>query len=227
MSNIEKGTIQFLEKLKKNNDRDWFQANKKEYETAHLNVIDFASTLLERLSAHDNIETPTGKKALYRIYRDVRFSKDKSPYKNWFAGGFKRATKQLRGGYYFHLEPGSVFAAGGFWGPNKDDLQLIRQQIQADPAPLRKILASKSFKAHFGEIRGEQLKTCPKGFDKEDPAVELLRFKQFIVSKEISPSLLTSPKLLDEIEESFLAMRPFFDYMSDILTTNLNGEPLD
>jgi len=226
MSNIEKSTIQFLEKLKKNNNRDWFQTNKKEYETAHLNVIDFTSTLLERLSAHDNIETPSGKKALYRIYRDVRFSKDKSPYKNWFAGGFKRASKNLRGGYYFHLEPGSVFAAGGFWGPNKDDLQLIRQQIQADPAPLRKILASKSFKAHFGALRGEQLKTCPKGFDKEDPAVDLLRFKQFIVSKEISPSLLTSPKLLGEIEESFLAMRPLFDYMSEILTTNLNGEPL-
>ena len=79
---------------------------------------------------------------------------------------------------------------------------------------------------HFGALRGEQLKTCPKGFDKEDPAVDLLRYKQFIVSKEISPSLLTSPKLLDEIEDSFLAMRPLFDYMSEILTTNLNGEPL-
>ncbi len=226
MSNIDKSTIQFLEKLKKNNNRDWFQANKKEYETAHQNVIDFSTELLERLSAHDAIETPTGKKALYRIYRDVRFSKDKSPYKTWFAGGFKRATKQLRGGYYFHLEPNSVFAAGGFWGPNKDDLLLIRRQIQADPAPLRKILASKSFKSHFGELKGEQLKTAPKGFDKEDPTVDLLRYKQFLLSKEIDVSQLTSPKLLDEIESSFLAMRPFFDYMSEILTTNLNGEPL-
>ncbi len=226
MSIITKKSIKFLEDLTKNNNRDWFQENKKRYEEAHQNLIEFSDKLLKRLNTVDNIETPTGKKALYRIYRDVRFSKDKSPYKTWFAGGFKRATHQLRGGYYFHIEPTSVFAAGGFWGPNKEDLLLIRKQIQADPAPLRAILESSSFIKHFGSLGGEQLKTAPKGFEKDDPAIDLLRYKQFLVSKEISPEILNSEKLIDEIEKSFLAMRPFFDYMSEILTTNLNGEPL-
>lgn len=226
MANIEKSTIKFLSDLKKNNNRDWFQQNKSRYEQAHQNVIEFSENLLLRMAKHDNIETPSGKKALFRIYRDVRFSKDKSPYKTWFAGGFKRATKELRGGYYFHIEPDQVFAAGGFWGPNKEDLLLIRKQIQADPEPLRDIIKSKTFIDHFGTLKGEQLKTAPKGFEKDDPAIDLLRYKQFLISEEIPADQIDSENLAEKLESSFTAMRPFFDYMSQILTTNLNGEPL-
>ncbi|MBD77678.1 MAG: TIGR02453 family protein [Crocinitomicaceae bacterium] len=224
MTAISKDTYKFLKDLKKNNNREWFNTNKSRYTEAHENVIAFADTLLSELSKKDNIETVSGKKSLFRIYRDVRFSKDKSPYKTWWAGGFKRATASLRGGYYFHIEPGQIFAAGGFWGPNKDDLLLIRQQIQADPDPLRKIINSKKFKDHFGSLEGEQLKTAPKGFDKEDPAVDLLKYKQFLVTKKIDSKLEDSEKLVSEIAGTFQAMRPFFDYMSEILTTDLNGE---
>lgn len=224
MSSISKETFTFLNDLKKNNSREWFAANKHRYTSSHENMIEFADSILSELNKEDNIETISGKKSLYRIYRDVRFSKDKSPYKTWWAGGFKRAEANLRGGYYFHIEKGQLFAAGGFWGPNKDDLLLIRQQIQADPEPLRKIISSKSFKSHFGTLGGEQLKTAPKGFEKDDPAVDLLRYKQFLVSQQFDDKLGTSEELKNHIISSYKAMRPFFDYMSDILTTDLNGE---
>jgi uncharacterized protein (TIGR02453 family) len=224
MAAISKDTFKFLNDLKKNNNRDWFNTNKGRYVAAHENAIDFADNLLIELNKIDNIETVSGKKSLFRIYRDVRFSKNKSPYKTWWSGGFKRAGAQLRGGYYFHIDTESIFAAGGFWGPNKDDLLLIRQQIQADPEPLRKIINSKSFKDNFGALEGEQLKSAPKGFDKEDPAIELLRFKQLIITRKFDAKLAHKEELIQEIVKSFKAMRPFFDYMSDILTTDLNGE---
>ncbi len=125
------------------------------------------------------------KKSVFRIYRDVRFSKDKSPYKTHFSGSLKRATKQLRGSYYFHLEPGPCFVGGGFWGPEPDDLNFIRLYLALNPAPLRKILKSKSFKSNFGELQGEKLVNVPKGFEKDHPAADLLRYKQFLISKQI------------------------------------------
>ena len=226
MSAIQQSTYRFLAELKENNNREWFNLNKKRYTDAHNNVIEFANDILLQLNKIDNIETTSGKKSLFRIYRDVRFSKNKDPYKTWWAGGFKRATSQRRGGYYFHIEEGKLFSAGGFWGPNKDDLLLIRQQIQADPEPLNEIINSKEFVSNFGTLEGEQLKTAPKGFDKDDPAINLLRYKQLIVTKKMDDKIMCSEELANEIVLSYAAMRPFFDYMSDILTTDLNGESI-
>ncbi|MCO6500578.1 MAG: DUF2461 domain-containing protein [Vicingus serpentipes] len=223
MATISKSNFDFLNKLKKNNNRDWFNANKDEYLKQYQNAIDFADALLLEMNKHDNIETPTGKKSLFRIYRDVRFSKDKSPYKTHWAGGFKRATKELRGGYYFHIEPGNTMLGGGFWAPNKDDLQRIREDIAADDSELRKILTSKSFKETFGSLEGEKLKTCPKGFDKEHPAVDLLRHKQFIISTKFTDEEVLSPDFVLKVNEVFKKMRPFFDYMSVAVTTDANG----
>jgi uncharacterized protein (TIGR02453 family) len=223
MAQLTKESLEFLNILKANNDRDWFNANKVEYLKQHQNIIEFADDLLEKLNKHDIIETPTGKKSLYRIYRDVRFSKDKSPYKTNWAGGFKRATKQLRGGYYLHIEPDNVFVGGGFWAPNKDDLQRIREDIVTDASELRSILTSKDFKNTFGTLEGEQLKTCPKGFDKEHPDIELLRYKQFIVSKKFSRKEALSKDFSKMVDDTFKKMRPFFDYMSMSVTTDVNG----
>ncbi|MBL4594686.1 MAG: DUF2461 domain-containing protein [Flavobacteriales bacterium] len=226
MSTISKANFNFLKQLKKNNDRDWFNTHKDEYLIQHQNTIDFADALLLEMNKHDNIETPTGKKSLFRIYRDVRFSKDKSPYKTHWAGGFKRSTKQLRGGYYFHIEQGNTMVGGGFWSPNKDDLQRIREDIASDDTGLRKILTSKSFKDTFGTLDGEQLKTCPKGFNKEHPAIDLLRYKQFIISKKFTDKEVLSPDFHKKINDTFKKMRPFFDYMSESVTTDLNGESI-
>lgn len=225
---ISKDNFLFLTELAANNDRDWFTKNKARYEAQHANTIRFAEELLQRMNVHDVIETPTGKKSLYRIYRDVRFSSDKSPYKNHWSGGFRRAGKERRGGYYFHLQPGdNNFLACGFWAPNKEDLQRIREDIAANPEELRSILSEPKFLKTFGALEGEQLKTAPKGFDKEHEAVDLLRFKQFIVSCRFTDAEVHSENFVDVADATFQVMRPFLDYMSDVLTTDANGSPLE
>lgn len=223
MATITKENFKFLSELKKNNNRDWFNAHKDIYLAQHQNIIDFADALLLELTKHDNIETESGKKSLFRIYRDVRFSKDKSPYKTNWAGGFKRATAHLRGGYYFHIQPGNVMIGGGFWAPNKDDLQRIREDIAMDDKPLRKVINSKSFKETFGTLDGEQLKSAPKGFDKEHPAIDLLRYKQFIISKKFTDKEALSSDFVYMVNDTFKKMRPFFNYMSESVTTDANG----
>lgn len=217
-------SFKFLKKLKENNNREWFNTHKTEFQAEQQFVETFAEELLGKLSKHDLIETPSGKKSLFRIYRDTRFSNDKTPYKTNWSGAFRRATKQRRGGYYFQLEPGNTFIAGGFWGPSPEDLKKIRDDIAFDPAPLRKILKSKSFISHFGALEGEQLKTTPKGFDAGHEGIDLLRYKQFLLIKGFTDKEALSDTFLKEADLTFQDMRPFFDYMSDVLSTDPNGE---
>ncbi len=224
MATIKKENIDFIKALKKNNNRDWFLEHKAEYESNRENIIQFADELLQLLNQHDQIETPTGKKALYRIYRDIRFSKDKTPYKTQWSGSFSRATKLLRGGYYFHIEPNNSFIGGGFWNPNPKDLKRIRATILEFGDELRTIIKSEEFCSHFGELQGEQLKTAPKGFDKEHPQIDLLRYKQFLVMKRFSDKEVLQSDFANKVNETFKAMRPFFNYMSEALTTDQNGE---
>lgn len=216
-------TLSFLSKLEKNNNREWFTKHKGEYLNAYDEMITFADALLGEMQKHDQIETASGKKSLFRIYRDVRFSKNKLPYKNNLGGGFRRATKFLRGGYYFQIQPGNCFVAGGFWGPNSQDLLHIRKQIMMEPDPLRNVLSDKNFQKIFSVLEGEQLKTAPKGFDKEDPAIDLLRYKQFVITHRFTDSEIASNKFHIKMANAFVAMRPFLDYMTEILTTDLNG----
>jgi uncharacterized protein (TIGR02453 family) len=217
-------TLQFLKSLRKNNNREWFAKNKSKYEHAFNQLIPFAEQVLTELKKTDDIETPSGKKSLFRIYNDVRFSKDKTPYKNNLGGGFRRATKYRRGGYYYHIEPGNSFVAGGFWGPNAQDLAHVRQHIAADPERLTKILSSAVFKKTFGALQGEQLKTSPRGYTMDDPAIELLRYKQFLLLHSFTDEEVLSPEFHLKVVNTFVKMRPFLDYMSEILTTDLNGE---
>lgn len=220
---IHKTGFDFLLALKKNNHRDWFNAHKQQYQQEQEQLELFAEALLRELNKHDEIETSTGKKSLYRIYRDIRFSNDKTPYKTNWSGNFKRATKFRRGGYYFHLEPGNSYIAGGFWAPNPQDLKRIRDEIAFDAAPLRKILKSKAFTTTFGALKGEQVKTAPKGFDPGHEAIDLLRFKQFLLIRNFSDKEVLSDQFLLEASQTFKNMRPFFDYMSEVLTTDTNG----
>lgn len=227
MSQISKNNLTFLEKLNANNNRDWFQENKAEYEKNHQEIIGFADHLLSKLNQHDAIETVSGKKSLFRIYRDVRFSKDKSPYKTHWSGGFTRATKLRRGGYYFHIQPGgNSMVGGGFWGPNKEDLQRIREEIATDASELRAIISDPIFVETFGTLDGEQLKRAPKGFDPEHRDIDLLRYKQFIFSRNFTDQEVLASDFARTLDNCFQAMRPFFDYMSEVLTTDANGVPL-
>lgn len=223
---IPASSLDYLKMLKENNDRDWFNDNKGRYLKEYDSLEHFADALLQELRGHDVIETASGKKSLHRIYRDTRFSKDKTPYKTNWSGGYKRATALRRGGYYFHIEPGNSFIAGGFWAPNTEDIKRIREDISSDPDTLRKIIGSKTFKTTFGSLQGEQLKTTPKGFDAGDSAIDLLRYKQFLLVRKFTDDEVLSPSFLKEADQTFKNMRPFFDYMSEVLTTDANGEPL-
>ncbi len=220
---IPSSAFTFLRKLAKNNNRDWFKDNKPSYQAAYGQLNLFKDALVREMEKYDEIESAK----LFRIYRDVRFSKDKSPYKNHFSGYMKRATAQRRGGYYFHIEPGGKsIIGGGFFSPSPADLKHIRQQIAANDKPLRKILKSASFKKYFGTLQGEQVKTAPKGFSKDHPAIDLIRHKQFYVVRRFKDKEVTADDFLKETVKTCKAFRPFFDYMTEILTTDLNGESL-
>ncbi|WP_343691115.1 DUF2461 domain-containing protein [Chitinophaga sp.] len=216
--------FEFLQKLRQHNNREWFNEHKTTYQQELQHIEQFAEALLAKMNTHDLIETSSGKKSLYRIYRDTRFSQDKTPYKTHWSGSFKRATQQRRGGYYFHIEQGNSFVAGGFFGPVPADLKLIRDDIAFDPAPLQKILKNKTFIAYFGSLQGEQVKTTPKGYPADHEAIELLRFKQYLLIRKFTDEEVMAPYFLEEANKTYIAMRPFFDYMTEVLTSNGNGE---
>ncbi|MGX1930285.1 DUF2461 domain-containing protein [Flagellimonas sp. 2504JD4-2] len=224
MSNpeITKEIFGFLKDLANNNNKEWFEKNKPVFKQHEAHVKSFYSSLQEHLDVHDEIE----KMKMFRIYRDVRFSKDKTPYKTHFAGSFSRLGARLRGGYYLHLKPGGSFVATGFWAPDKEDLFRIRKEFEMDATDFRKVIHEKSFKQIWGDLEGEGVKTAPKGFDKEHPDIDLIKRKQFIFVRNFSDSQVHSKDFIKEVDNSFKAIRPYFDLMSDILTTNLNGESL-
>ncbi|MCW3077343.1 MAG: hypothetical protein JWO32_1952 [Bacteroidetes bacterium] len=220
---IERSAFEFLKLLNKNNNREWFNNHKEEYLKELNGIENFAEELLNRLRVHDVIETPSGKKCLHRIYRDVRFSKNKTPYNTHWGGSFTRATKARRGTYYFHLEPGNTFVAGGFWGPNPEDLKRIRDEFSYDPKPFRDIINSKKFIATFKKLEGSQIKTTPKGFQANDPAIDLLRFKQFQLIRKFTDADVFKKDFVDVVNDTFKNMRPFLNYMTQVLTTDNNG----
>lgn len=224
MNQINKSTFKFLLDLKKNNNREWFEKNKESrYKLAHEDMIQFMDGVITEMSKVDNIEPMSGKKSLFRIYRDVRFSKNKSPYKPFFGGRMRRATNWLRGGYYIHIEPENSFIAGGFFNPNSEDLKLIREDIAHDAKPLREILSDVDFSKIWGTFEGDAVKTSPRGFDSDHPDIDLIRFKQFHLSHHFSDEEVLSEDFIFEIVKSFLVIRPYFDYMSELLTRNIKN----
>lgn len=226
MSHITNTTINFLKDLKQNNKREWFEANKKRYQASHNEVCDFAEAVLMELNKFDTIETESGKKSLYRIYRDIRFSKDKTPYKTNRTASFRRKGAERRGGYYLYISDEECQIGGGFYQPNAEDLMHIRKQIELDASPLKEVLNNKTFKSFYGELLGEKLKTAPKGFDKEDPNIELLRHKGFYVFHTFSVKEMMAKDFVKIVGEGYKKIIPFFDVMTDYLTTDLNGESI-
>lgn len=216
-----KRAFEFLKLIKKDNNREWFAENKSEYEEIVKSNKAFFNQIFIELQKYDSLEG----NHIYRIYRDVRFSKDKTPYKTNFGAGFSRIKPMLRGGYYIHLEPDNTFVGGGFWNPNRDDLLRIRKEFEMDTTEIDKITSDKIFVKYFGKLQGEDgVKTAPKGFDKNHSAINLIRKKQYIVMRKFSDKEVLLEDFPKEVIATFLAMRPFFDYMSEILTTNLDGE---
>ena len=218
-------SLTFLSALKANNNREWFNDHKEDYQASKREFEDFIYELMQVMKDHDHIDEKNTK--IYRIFKDVRFARDKTPYKTSWSCNIKRASKDLRGGYYIQIGPEQSMMAGGFFGPNPQDLLHLRKQISQDSDELRKALGDAAFKNYFGELRGETVKTAPKGFSKEDPNLDLLRHKQFFVRREYTDKEVGAADFITEVDRGFRLMRPYFDVMSEFLTTDLNGLPLE
>jgi len=217
-----KKAFEFLKQLEKNNNREWFAQHKAEYDSVVKENKIFFNQVYTELQEHDNLKGIH----IFRIYRDVRFSKDQTPYKTNFGAGYSRSKPMLRGGYYIQLEPGNSFVGGGFWGPDAKDLLRIRQEFEINTTEIEKITSDDTFIKYFGEIKGDAVKTAPSGFDKDHPAIDLIRKKQYVVMRKFTDKEVLSDDFQKEAVLTLLAMRPFFDYMSEVLTTDLNGESL-
>lgn len=223
---IKKDSIEFLEDLAKNNNREWFNQHKERYAEARSNIIDFADALIGEMNKQDKIETGSGKDSLFRIYKDVRFSKDKTPYNKHWSCALKRAGKQRRGGYYLRIEPGNSRAVTGFFGPVPADMKRIRQDIDINYPDWGKVLAGKELIETFGRMSGQKLVSAPRGYAIDHPGIELLRHKQFLFRHEFSDLEVLSPDFLFRVSDTLRKIRPFLDYMSEVLTTDVNGLPL-
>lgn len=212
----------FLKKLKVNNNREWFSENKSTFKLYQADVKNFGEELKIRLNKLDSVD----RFKLFRIYRDVRFSKNKTPFKTHFGLTWHRLKPQNRGGYYLHIAPGNNFLACGFWDPNPKDLKRIRQEISYDAHEFKNIINHSTFKSVWGEIKGIELKTAPRGFEKNHPEIKLIRKKQFIFSIEFSNKEVCNKEFIDKVENTFNKARPYLDYMSELLTTDDNGESI-
>ncbi len=219
---ITKSVFDFLGDLEKNNNREWFTQHKKQFKKVEEQAKKVFSAIAEKMKAHDEIE----RLKFFRIYRDVRFSNDKTPYKINLSSSMTRAGAQRRGGYYMHIQRGGSFIAAGFWDPSKEDLLRIRKEWEQDAEELRHILANKAFKSIWGDLVGDAVKTAPKGFDKTHPNIDLIKRKQFIFVKNFSDKEVLTENFPDQVNLAFKTIRPYFDLMSNVLTTNLNGESL-
>jgi len=220
---IPKSAFEFLLKLKENNNREWMQENKKEYLANEKLLKEFYSVVENNLNVTDEI----ARVKVFRINRDVRFSNNKTPYNVHRSVSFSRAGAHRRGGYYLRLEPGNSYMAGGFFSPEKGDLFRIRKEFELDSQEIREILTRKEFKMAFGGFNQENaVKTAPKGFNKDDENIELIRLKSFFVTHKFTDEEVFAKDFKDKLLNHYLLLRPFFDYMSDVLTTDLNGESI-
>jgi uncharacterized protein (TIGR02453 family) len=214
---IQAETLAFLKKLDKNNHKEWFDKNRNEYEAAKKNILEFTQQLLQEMIAFEPaLQGIAAKDCVFRIFRDVRFSKNKAPYKNNFgcyiAPGGKKSTKA---GYYVHIQPnGQSFLAGGMYMPEANVLNNIRQEIDYNTAEFKKIIESKNFKKTFGNIQGEQLKNPPKGYDKDHPEIALLKFKSYTAWHKLSDEQVIDKKYLKTCIQVFKELQPFNQFLN-------------
>jgi uncharacterized protein (TIGR02453 family) len=222
MRAINPKIFEFLKKLDENNNREWFEKHKPQFKALEQEFKQFSESLFHNVNVHDSLE----KWKVFRIYRDVRFSKNKTPYKTHFSMAFHRTKPHFRGGYYLHLSPTNSFLACGFWGPEANDLLRIRKEFEVSADEFRKIIDSPKFKGTWGNLNGEELKTAPKNFDKNHPNIDLIRKKQFIFSIPFSDAETSHVDFSERINSALKEVRPFVDFMSEVLTTDLNGESI-
>jgi uncharacterized protein (TIGR02453 family) len=222
---LSKETLQFLEDLKANNNRDWFLDNKKRYEIFKKDYHKLVSDFLDAMKPLDaSLEMLEIKNCTFRINRDIRFSKDKSPYKAhlgvWLSAG---AKGQNRSGYYVHIEKGSSFIAGGFYSPEAEDLKKVRKEIAFFHDDLDAILNDKNFKKEFGNLdfnESNALKNPPRGYEKEHPAIEFLKLKSFTASQKFDIAEVTKKDFVAVMSQKLIALKPFNEFINRALTSD-------
>ena len=215
---LQTSTIKFLKELKKNNNKAWFDANRKMYETARADYISLVDSVINATAKFDEpIGRLQAKDCIFRINRDVRFSKDKSPYKANMGAFITPGGKKVNTpGYYFHCEPGQSFAAGGSYMPDTADLAKIRQEIDYNLDEWNSILKNKTFKKYFTKgVEGiDVLSRPPKGYSEDNPAIVYLKMKSYIVSRPLNDTDLLDKHLVKEISKTFEAMKPMIDFLN-------------
>ncbi|WP_235925780.1 DUF2461 domain-containing protein [Pontibacter burrus] len=214
---IDKTTLQFLNELSKNNNREWFAQNKPRYEAARKNYLAFLDEMLEHMVTFEPAAIgQKGKDLVFRIYRDVRFSNDKRPYKDHFGAYVAEGgRKSILPGYYLHLAGNNnSFLAGGLWMPPAGYLKAVRQEIDYSLDEFKRIVEAPDFKKKYGNIEGEQLKTTPKGYDKDNPAIEYLRFKSWNATMPLPDKIVLSNNFMDVLLQGFKDLKPFNDFLS-------------
>jgi uncharacterized protein (TIGR02453 family) len=217
---IQPSTLTFLKNLKKNNNKIWFDQNREKYVNARDDFEKFIGKLLQKMISFDaDMKELEANKCLYRINRDLRFSKNKTPYKINISAYFnKGGKKSINAGYYFHVQPGgNSFAGGGLWMPEATELKKVRQEIDYCFPEFKKIVNATAFKKNYGELereKGQVLINIPKGYDKENPAGEFLKLKSFVASKYIPDKALHEPELINEVAEYFKALTPLLKFIN-------------
>jgi uncharacterized protein (TIGR02453 family) len=216
---ISKSTFQFLKDLKKNNDRDWFMDNKGRFEEAKADFEAYVNSVISQISKFDtSIGHLEAKDCIFRIYRDVRFSKDKSPYKTNFGAHITSAKSKseihIRAGYYIHLAPGESMLAGGAYLPPAPWLRNIRSEIDHHAEEFKQIITSRSFKKYFKQIEGEKLVKAPKEFPKDHPDIELLKYKSYLAVHKTDDKTVLSKDFVRYSTGAFKALKPFGDFLN-------------
>src|SRR4051812_8973583 len=215
---IQAQTLLFLKKISKNNNKDWFDKNKERYLSSKDNVAEVIDLLLKEICSFDKrYGGLTSKDCLFRIYRDVRFSKDKRPYKNNLGASINIGGKKaVNAGYYLHIEPGKSFIAGGIWMPPGDVVKKIRQEIDYNGKQFHKIIDNKDFKKYFGSLDEEyKLKTTPKGYDKDHSDIEYLRLTSFLVWHNYTDKVIQSKSFVKELSKATKLMKPFLNFLNE------------
>ncbi|MCD0487707.1 DUF2461 domain-containing protein [Pedobacter sp. MC2016-14] len=217
---IKQETLDFLTKVAQNNNREWFALHKDEYETARENVLDLVKDLIPQLAKIDPLISgdTDPKKAIMRIYRDVRFSKNKDPYKTnfgmWFSAKSKGGNEP---GYYLHLQPGNSFVAGGYWMPEAPHLKLIRQEIDYNIGDFLEIIEDKTFAADFKLSTSNALKNAPKGYDPADPNIQYLKLKSFEVLKKLTDKEVCSANLAARLAGYYKTIHPLVTFLRNAI----------
>lgn len=213
---IPKQIFDFLVELSVNNNREWFNDNKEKYTLAKDAFEEYIEKLITSVHNIDlSIGHPQAKDCAFRIFRDVRFGKEKLPYKNNFGAYIAHGgRKSPYAGYYFHMEPDNSFVGGGLYCPEPQILKSVREYIIDNPDQYTSLIHGKEFKKHFKEIHGEQLKTAPKGFDKNDPNINLIKFKSYSAITPLSDEQIMAKNIDKKIIDVFTTLKPFNDFIN-------------